>query len=349
MDKLKRQNIYAPSDSGIAFMLAIFVPQILIVLVLILFGKQVATSTLASALVPQISFLLTFVYVSEKRKVNYKKANQINFAINPWVMLVVLLIGVVSMLGFSPLISIFDTVTTSWGYKSSVANIDVSSFLKFFGAVLYVALLPAICEELIFRGIVTNGLKKYGTATAVAISAVFFALMHQNLQQLIYQLFLGAVMAYIALKTGSIIYTMCLHFFNNFVILLLSYLNVDIFAGLDYSKPLVIVLSILLAIATVGIVCLLLWAVNCITKHKQKTTPNDAKNCAENVAIQTSTTEASENGESADAKKVGESAQLNLALIRADQTDKFYKNAFVVSALVVGVIMWVASVIVAFN
>lgn len=348
MDKIKRQNIYAPSDSGIAFMLAIFVPQVLIVLVLVLFGKQVATSTLASALVPQISFLLTFVYVSEKRKVNYKKANQINFAINPWVLLVVLLIGVVSMLGFSPLISVFDTVTTSWGYKSSIANIDVTSFLKFFGAVFYVALLPAVCEELIFRGIVTNGLKKYGTTTAVVISSIFFALMHQNLQQLIYQLFLGAVMAYIVLKTGSIIYTMCLHFFNNFAILLLSHLNVNIFDGLDYSKPLVIVLSVALAIATIGIVCLLLWAVNGIISHKQKL-QNSIADSSKSVDIKSATTISAKSESSADAKGVNENVQLSSALIRADQTDKFYKNAFVVSALVVGIIMWVASVIVAFN
>lgn len=349
MDKIKRQNIYAPSDSGIAFMLAIFVPQVLIVLVLVLFGKQVATSTLASALVPQISFLLTFVYVSEKRKVNYKKANQINFAISPWVLLVVLLIGVVAMLGFSPLISVFDSVTTSWGYKSSIADIDVTSFLKFFGAVFYVALLPAVCEELIFRGIVTNGLKKYGTTTAVVISSIFFALMHQNLQQLIYQLFLGAVMAYIVLKTGSIIYTMCLHFFNNFSILLLSHLNVNIFAGLDYSKPLVIVLSVALAIATIGIVCLLLWAVNGIINHKQKL-QNSLADSSKNVDIKSATIVSAKSESPADnAKGVNENVQLSSALIRADQTDKFYKNAFVVSALVVGIIMWVASVIVAFN
>ena len=130
--------------------------------------------------------------------------------------------------------------------------------------------------------------------------------------------------------------------------MIISNLNVNIFAGLDYSKPLVIVLSVALAIATIGIVCLLLWAVNGIINHKQKL-QNNLADSSKSVDIKSATTVNAKNESPADAKGVNENVQLSSALIRADQTDKFYKNAFVVSALVVGIIMWVASVIVAFN
>ena len=69
--------------------------------------------------------------------------------------------------------------------------------------ILILAVLPAICEELLYRGVIFNGLRKFGSVGAVLISALFFALAHGSAMQFFYQLILGVVLALIVLKTGS--------------------------------------------------------------------------------------------------------------------------------------------------
>ncbi len=374
-NKKLKTNLYSQSDSGLAFILALLVPQILILIVVLICGLITGlpysssdesvktfvntyqfTSTLISALVPQISFLIVFIFISERRKVNYKTANQINFKLNIWVLMCVLAIGLIALFGFSPLINMLDSITSSWGYKSSVANIDVSTFWKFFGTVFYVALLPAICEELIFRGIITNGLKKFGTVTAVVLSAVFFSLMHQNLQQLVYQLFLGGVMAYIAIKTGSIIYTMLLHFFNNFVILFSSYLSGDSEEILDYSNAWNVIYPILLVIFAVAAILGLLWVINFILKKpkekKQQASQsvnlsiqNENQSSLENITKETDIQIENIN------KDIDNQTQNSNNVFEAINTanEKFYQNQTIVIAIITGIIFWVFAVISAFK
>ena len=380
----KRTNLYSPSDTSIAFILALIVPQILMVFIYYLLGKDIAYSTLVASLVPQVSFLAVFFYVSERRKVNYKEANQFNFKLNIWVLILVIAIGLIAIFGFTPLTSLFDYITYNWGYKGITDSIDVSSFWSFFATIFYVALLPAICEELIFRGIITNGLKKYGTAPAVMISSVLFALMHQNLQQLIYQLFLGAVMAYIVIKTGSIFYTMILHFFNNFTILLLAHLSNE--AAVDYSDPQYaeyyskawnVIWPILLSLLAISVIVGLLFLINFIIKKqraKQLKNINDNINTA-NLQNQTNVSvlkndymkienadnnvqnldeskkqdsKNSQNVQNNSSEQSGVKKVLNAvgnAFNEADEHQKFYQNPFIISAIVIGLIFWVLTVI----
>lgn len=350
--KQQRTNIYLPTDSGLAFLLALILPQILIIIVMAVLGKEAASSTVASALVPQIGFLIAFFVVSERSKVNYKTANQFNFKINIWSLLCVLVIGLIAIFGFSPLINMFDAITSSWGYKSAVANLDVSTLPKLLTTILYVALLPAICEELIFRGIITNGLKKFGTRAAVILSAVLFALIHQNLQQLVYQLFLGGVMAYIALKTGSIIYTMLLHFFNNAFVLLLQFLGSGSSNGaVSYDNAWSIIWPILLAIASSAAVLGLLALLNFIQKKmeataklKQNNSVEPQKTSAEgwdNIQIENKSNEQS----------VEETllAQKQENVITQQPKQKFYTNPVLIAAIATGVLFWIFAVISSFK
>lgn len=363
----ERTNIYSTNDSAIAFMLALIVPQILIFLVAIICssiaGMPMASEdstiktventypfvySLIGGIVPQISFLCVFFYVSERRKVDYQKANQINFKINPLVLLCVIAIGIVAMYGFSPLINMFDKFTTDLGYKSGTSLIDISTFWKLFAAIFYIGLLPAICEELIFRGIITNGLKKYGTWVAIIISAVLFALMHQNLQQLIYQLFLGGVMAYIVIKTKSIVYTMILHFFNNFTILLSSYLSGDAESTIDYSKAWNIIYPILLVIVAVGIIVGLLFLINYILKRKDKKIST-----AECEIVTVGATEQVDQQPKTEIgnQKQNETTNSPTAKQTNDifKDDKFYKNIYMIFALVGGLVFWIFAVISSFR
>lgn len=76
-------------------------------------------------------------------------------------------------------------------------------------------LLPAIFEELLFRGVVLRGLTQFGKTTAVIVSAVMFALAHGNTDQIIYQFFGGLVFGFLFVETKNLTVSMCAHFANN--------------------------------------------------------------------------------------------------------------------------------------
>lgn len=80
---------------------------------------------------------------------------------------------------------------------------------------LTTALVPAFCEELLFRGAVLNTLLPYGKTTAVLGSALLFALMHQTANQLFYTAVAGVVLACVVLESGSIWAAVLLHMMNN--------------------------------------------------------------------------------------------------------------------------------------
>jgi sodium transport system permease protein len=74
------------------------------------------------------------------------------------------------------------------------------------------AILPAICEELAFRGFILSGLRHLGSKSwAIGLTAVFFGMAHGLIQQSLSAAALGTVIGYIAVQTGSIIPCMLFH------------------------------------------------------------------------------------------------------------------------------------------
>ena len=87
------------------------------------------------------------------------------------------------------------------------------------------ALTPAICEELLFRGLLLSGLRKLGPTAAVVISALLFGLAHASVYRLLPTAFLGAVIGTTRLRTRSILPGMIIHALNNGLALALLYYN----------------------------------------------------------------------------------------------------------------------------
>ena len=81
---------------------------------------------------------------------------------------------------------------------------------------LYIAVLPAICEELAFRGVLMSGLRrKLRPGALIAGVGVIFALFHVTLYRLAPTAVLGMALTAVALMTGSIFPGMVLHAGNN--------------------------------------------------------------------------------------------------------------------------------------
>lgn len=83
--------------------------------------------------------------------------------------------------------------------------------------IIYISLLAPICEELFCRGFLLHTFKKYGTVFAMLMSGLIFGLMHQNLFQLTYTVIVGISLAMMTVSTKSIIPSIIVHIFTNFL------------------------------------------------------------------------------------------------------------------------------------
>lgn len=82
--------------------------------------------------------------------------------------------------------------------------------------VLLVAILPALCEEILCRGFLLSGLAaEGGAAAAVVVSAIFFAALHLDPDRLQATFLVGVVLALLVLRSGSLWPACLLHFVNN--------------------------------------------------------------------------------------------------------------------------------------
>ena len=88
---------------------------------------------------------------------------------------------------------------------------------------LVLGVLPALCEEIVFRGVLVQALAtRLVPVAAVAVGAVLFAGYHMSLAQLIPTFTLGLVCGTIALRARSVYPTMIAHFLNNAFALLVD-------------------------------------------------------------------------------------------------------------------------------
>lgn len=92
-------------------------------------------------------------------------------------------------------------------------SIFESSFVVFL-----VAVIPAVCEEFLFRGFVQKSFElKFNTYTSIFITSLFFGLYHFNPYGLVALIALGFYFGYAVYKSNSIVVSMVLHFLNNFL------------------------------------------------------------------------------------------------------------------------------------
>lgn len=81
--------------------------------------------------------------------------------------------------------------------------------------VLAYAILPAVCEELVYRSILCAEYESLGTGVSVTVSALFFAMLHFSLPLFPNYLVLGALLACVMYATRSALAPMLLHLLYN--------------------------------------------------------------------------------------------------------------------------------------
>ncbi len=93
---------------------------------------------------------------------------------------------------------------------------------------LFVALAPALCEEVLFRGLIQRNVeRRLGVAWAIVLSGVVFGLFHLRFGEALPLSMLGVFMAFGVWVTGSLWTGVLLHFLNNGAAIVVSSLMAD--------------------------------------------------------------------------------------------------------------------------
>ena len=91
---------------------------------------------------------------------------------------------------------------------------------------IVVALVPAVCEELFFRGAMQQILQHWfgNVHVAIIVTALIFSLAHGDVFGLVPRFLLGVLLGYMFYRSGSLLVNACVHFVNNAIVIALYYL-----------------------------------------------------------------------------------------------------------------------------
>ncbi|MBR5314001.1 MAG: CPBP family intramembrane metalloprotease [Clostridia bacterium] len=159
-------------------------------------------------------FLLPALFISKyvpkkDAAVNYKPILPKNF-----LAVTLTVIGIVSLSSY--ITSILTVIISNFGIGFREAAItlpenSVDVILLF----VSMAVTPALVEEILFRKVILNSLTPYGKKFAILVSAILFSLMHCNPSQFLHAFLAGLFFGWLAIKTGSILPSVIIHFLNN--------------------------------------------------------------------------------------------------------------------------------------
>ena len=95
--------------------------------------------------------------------------------------------------------------------------LDPNSNVPLFVSFLSIAIIPAICEELVFRGVMLPLLAKItrNIHAAVWITAMLFSLIHVQFYGFLPRMIMGALLGYFVVWSGSLWTSILAHFVNN--------------------------------------------------------------------------------------------------------------------------------------
>ena len=200
-----------------------------------------------------------------------------------------------------------DIIEKELGLKRPTVSLDSNVA----GRIICACILPALTEEIVFRGTIAQSLNgSKSQVWAVVISGALFSVFHANPAQTLHQFVLGAFLTMLVFRSGSLWTSVIVHFFNNAFVVGLSYtpLGSDEFWNLQSNGKWALTLTI------VGVVGFVLCSIVYVATTKSQWGANK--------------TDSVEAGKAA-------SAQNNTGLLRPTRTSS-------VIALVVSIVMCVA-------
>ena len=127
---------------------------------------------------------------------------------------------------------------------------DTSNILVNILSFAYIVVFGPLLEEIFFRGIVFQKLRKYGDIPTIIITALLFALFHCNFVQLLGPFFFGIAIGIVAARTNSLWLCWLIHSINNLIATVYEYLPESAAEIYDWS--------VTVGLVVVGVICAIL-------------------------------------------------------------------------------------------
>jgi membrane protease YdiL (CAAX protease family) len=129
----------------------------------------------------------------------------------------------------------------SVAFPSAASSFDDNNIFSAILTVIASAVVPAVFEELLYRKLLCTELTLHGGVFATIISALLFGLAHFSFYTFPYAFVCGLVLAFVYLKTGSVKYSIAVHFANNFLGYVCAYISTKM-NPLDYGNVIMLVI-----------------------------------------------------------------------------------------------------------
>ena len=195
-----------------------------------------------------ISLLFAITLAAVARRLGVDKPREFGYRKTHWkYYIIAIVLGFGLLFGLNWMNNLFALAIEKMGGVLPEISLPSLEGGGLFGVLLVVAILPAILEETIFRGIILEGIKDIGTVAACLLGGLLFSIFHQNPMQTVYQFVCGAVFTLLAIRADSILPAVFVHFANN------AFIIFDTRFGwlAKASDPAMIVLYVLAGVALV--------------------------------------------------------------------------------------------------
>ena len=114
--------------------------------------------------------------------------------------------------------------------------LNTTSEWMLFVNLLVMALLPAVCEEMMFRGWLQRALgQSVDYHTAIWVSAIVFSAIHFQFYGFIPRMLIGAALGYLYYYTGSLWAPIVAHFTNNAAAVVTAFLSYNGYTSIDFD------------------------------------------------------------------------------------------------------------------
>lgn len=157
---------------------------------------------------------------------------------------------------------IYKLIGIDYNIANAVAVTDTSNVLTNILYFIFLAIVPAIFEELLFRKALITASRKFGTIFAVVFSALLFGFIHMNLGQFIFAFLIGLVFGWIYVRTDNIKIPMILHLINNGFACLITII--------ENEMTLIVITSFILLFTIIGCISLVARLIKSIKNKELK-------------------------------------------------------------------------------
>lgn len=279
-----KREMYDEKDAGKVYIWALILPVVVSILLAFALsgapkdesGKYLIFQNVwflcALQLISALILAGIYFFYTKKNNISYKACGIVKKP-NCLHVIICVVVGISMCFLTDKFITLIASVLQATGLKINDAlNFPLNSFGYYMLAIFIIAVLPAITEELLYRGIVLNGLRGLGKWPAILLSALAFCLMHGNIAQFPYTFLLGMVLGYIMFETANLWLCIIIHFFNNATVLTQMYIaqsgDQDIPKLTDWSAA-DILMAIGFLVLAVGIIILACYLIHLIQKKQQ--------------------------------------------------------------------------------